>query len=65
MLGSMAALPGRAQQMPAPAAARPLPPTVLTGTVRDAQGQPLELVVVSVEGQPGGATTTPTGAFSL
>jgi hypothetical protein len=60
----MAALPGRAQQAPTTEAARSQP-TVLTGTVRDAQGQPLELVVVSVEGQPGGATTTATGAFSL
>ncbi len=56
-----AALPAGAQQLPA---AVPQLLT-LTGTVRDAQGQPLELVVVSVEGQPGGATTTAAGEFTL
>ncbi|RYY20235.1 MAG: TonB-dependent receptor [Cytophagaceae bacterium] len=67
MGGLLLARPGHGQQAPAPA-----PPSgpraqglVLTGTVRDAQGQPLELVVVSVEGQPGGATTTAQGTFSL
>ena len=40
-------------------------PGVLTGTVRDAQGQPLELVLISLEGQPGGATTTAEGTFAL
>ena len=50
----------RAQQ--APGATLPL---VLTGTVRDAQGAPLELVVVGLEGQPGGATTGPDGTFRL
>ena len=39
--------------------------TTLTGTVRDAQGAPLELVVVALEGQPGGATTGPDGTFRL
>jgi hypothetical protein len=37
----------------------------LSGTVRDAQGQPLELVVVALEGQPGGATTNAQGEFTL
>jgi hypothetical protein len=37
----------------------------LSGTVRDAQGQPLELVVVAIEGQPGGATTNAQGEFAL
>jgi len=55
--------PAGAQQAPAPVA--PATATVLTGTVRDAQGQPLELVVVGLEGQPGGATTTAQGTFTL
>ncbi|WP_231590597.1 TonB-dependent receptor [Hymenobacter terrenus] len=37
----------------------------LTGTLRDASGQPLELAAVAVEGQPGGANTTAEGTFSL
>lgn len=37
----------------------------VTGTLRDASGQPLELAVVGIEGQPGGATTTAEGNFSL
>lgn len=53
-----------AQSVPGPPPAAALP-AVLTGTVRDAQGQPLELVVVSLEGQPGGATTTAQGTFAL
>ena len=52
------------QSVPGAPAAAPLP-AGLTGTVRDAQGQPLELVVVSLEGQPGGATTTAQGTFAL
>ncbi|WP_232341368.1 TonB-dependent receptor [Hymenobacter ginkgonis] len=58
-----ATLPAVAQQAPA----APTPPllTTLSGTVRDAQGQPLELVVVSLEGQPGGATTAADGSFTL
>ena len=64
VVGCLVAGPGQAQQVPAlasPAAG----PAVLTGTVLDAQGQPLELVVVSLEGQPGGATTTAEGTFAL
>ncbi|QKG56451.1 TonB-dependent receptor [Hymenobacter sp. BRD128] len=57
-----AAGPVLAQQVSAPAAAQT---TVLTGTVRDAQGQHLELVVVGLEGQPGGATTDAQGRFTL
>ncbi|WP_375416014.1 TonB-dependent receptor plug domain-containing protein [uncultured Hymenobacter sp.] len=58
-------LAGRAQ-IEAPTAAPVLPAApVLTGTVRDAQGQPLELVVVGLEGRPGGATTTAEGTFRL
>jgi hypothetical protein len=55
--------PVLAQQAPVPAALAQA--TVLTGTVRDAQGQPLELVVVGLEGQPGGATTDAQGNFTL
>ena len=53
----------RAQTVPiaAPAAGT----LTLSGTVRDAAGAPLELVSVSVLGQPGGATTTALGQFSL
>jgi len=55
--------PAWAQQVPTP----PVAPAqaVLTGIVRDAQGSPLELVVVGLEGQPGGATTGPDGTFQL
>ncbi len=56
--------PGHGQQLPAAGVPR-AQGLVLTGTVRDAQGQPLELVVVSVVGQPGGATTTADGSFTL
>jgi hypothetical protein len=62
--GLLLAQPGHGQQAPAAGASR-AQGLVLTGTVRGAQGQPLELVVVSVEGQPGGATTTADGSFSL
>ena len=37
----------------------------VTGTLRDASGQPLELAAVGVEGQPGGANTNAEGTFSL
>ncbi|MBD2768381.1 TonB-dependent receptor [Hymenobacter sp. BT664] len=37
----------------------------VSGTLRDANGKPLELAVVGVEGQPGGANTTAAGTFSL
>ncbi|WP_195809216.1 TonB-dependent receptor [Hymenobacter polaris] len=58
--------PVLAQQAPAPAAPPATPAVlVLSGTVRDAQGQPLELVVVGLEGLPGGATTGPDGTFRL
>ncbi|GAC1374456.1 MAG: carboxypeptidase-like regulatory domain-containing protein [Hymenobacter sp.] len=52
----------------------PLPPPVgapaptsvtISGSLQDANGQPLELAAVGVEGQPGGTNTTATGAFSL
>jgi len=62
--GLLLAQPGHGQQAPAASAPR-AQNLVLTGTVRDAQGQPLELVVVSVEGQPGGATSTADGNFTL
>ncbi len=62
--GCLAAGPGRAQQVPVPAGPA-TGPAVLTGTVLDAQGQPLELALISLEGQPGGATTTAQGTFAL
>ncbi|WBA43047.1 TonB-dependent receptor [Hymenobacter canadensis] len=37
----------------------------LSGTVRDAAGQPLEQVGVGVEGQPGGTVTDSKGRFTL
>ncbi|MBC6698822.1 TonB-dependent receptor [Hymenobacter puniceus] len=37
----------------------------LSGTVRDAAGQPLEQVGVGVEGQPGGTVTDAKGRFTL
>ncbi|QNP51744.1 hypothetical protein H9L05_17540 [Hymenobacter qilianensis] len=36
---------------------------VVSGSVRDANGQPLELVDIGVEGQPGGTTTDAGGNF--
>ena len=62
--GLLLAHPGHGQQLPAAGVPR-AQGVVLTGTVRDAQGRPLELVVVSVAGQPGGATTTADGNFTL
>ncbi|WP_133272878.1 TonB-dependent receptor plug domain-containing protein [Hymenobacter radiodurans] len=38
---------------------------LVSGTVRNADGQPLELVDIGVEGQPGGTTTDTGGQFSL
>ncbi|RYY08013.1 MAG: carboxypeptidase-like regulatory domain-containing protein, partial [Cytophagaceae bacterium] len=67
-LASLTAVPraSHGQQAPTAPAANPRAAGLtLTGTVRDALGQPLELVVVSVEGQPGGATTTAQGTFTL
>ncbi|WP_375437544.1 carboxypeptidase-like regulatory domain-containing protein [uncultured Hymenobacter sp.] len=37
----------------------------ISGTVRDADGQPVELVGVGVEGQPGGTSTDSNGRFTL
>ena len=49
------------------APAVPADATVITlvGTLRDANGLPLELAAVGVEGQPGGANTTAEGTFAL
>ncbi|MBF9238948.1 TonB-dependent receptor [Hymenobacter sp. BT683] len=54
-------------QITQPAAEKAPASTVVTvtGTLRDATGQPLELAAVGVEGQPGGANTSAEGAFSL
>ena len=58
-------LPGTAvAQTPVPAASAAAVLTV-SGTLRDASGQPLELAAVGVEGQPGGANTNADGSFSL
>ena len=48
-----------------PPQSTPAAPIVLSGTVRDAQGEPLELVVVGIEGLPGAATTSAQGTFRL
>ncbi|MFC7668863.1 carboxypeptidase regulatory-like domain-containing protein [Hymenobacter humi] len=58
---------GAFAQIPEPAPAKTSAATVvtLTGTLRDANGQPLELASVAVEGQPGGTNTTAEGTFSL
>lgn len=37
----------------------------LTGTISDANGQPLELAIVGIEGEPGGVSTNTGGAFRL
>jgi len=37
----------------------------ISGTLRDAAGQPLELASVGIEGQPGGANTATDGSFVL
>ena len=52
-------------QTPGPAEVPAATVVTLTGTLRDASGQPLELAAVGIEGQPGGANTTAEGAFSL
>ena len=62
LLLALLAQPALAQQEPA---AAPRAGLVLTGTVRDPQGRPLELVILGVEGQPGGATTAADGSFTL
>ncbi|AIZ63949.1 colicin receptor [Hymenobacter sp. DG25B] len=48
-----------------PAVAQQAGPTQVSGTVRDAAGQPLELVVVGIEGLPGASTTDEQGHFML
>ena len=54
-------------QTPAPVRTAPgsAATVLVTGTLRDADGQPLELAAVGVEGQPGGGNTTVAGTFSL
>ncbi|WP_310392568.1 TonB-dependent receptor plug domain-containing protein [Hymenobacter sp.] len=58
---------GAQAQIPTPAPVQgPAAAVVsITGTLRDANGQPLELAAVGVEGQPGGTNTTAEGAFVL
>jgi hypothetical protein len=54
-------------QTPADAPLQAPAATIVTikGTLRDANGQPLELAAVGVEGQPGGTNTAADGSFSL
>ncbi|MBF9140296.1 TonB-dependent receptor [Hymenobacter properus] len=59
------ATPDVQAQNPAGAAPAQAGTITLTGTLRDTNGQPLELASVGVEGQPGGANTTAEGFFSL
>ncbi|MDO7851839.1 TonB-dependent receptor [Hymenobacter convexus] len=59
------AAPGLQAQTPAPSPPAQAGVITLTGTLRDANGQPLELASVGVEGQPGGANTSAEGVFSL
>ena len=60
----LAPLGARAQN-PAPVQTPAAALLTITGTLRDAGGQPLELAAVGVEGQPGGANTNAEGVFSL
>ena len=54
-------------QTPAPVRTAPGSVAIVfvTGTLRDIDGQPLDLAAVGVEGQPGGGNTTAAGTFSL
>lgn len=54
-----------AQVVPNAAVQIPAGVVTVTGTLLDANGQPLELAAVGVEGQPGGANTTAEGVFTL
>ncbi|MDU0370111.1 TonB-dependent receptor plug domain-containing protein [Hymenobacter endophyticus] len=51
--------------LPAPVQAQQTSRVLLTGTVRDAAGRPLEQVAVGVEGMPGGTSTDDRGRFAL
>ena len=51
--------------LPALAHAQQTARVLLTGTVRDAAGRPLEQVAVGVEGMPGGTSTDDRGRFAL
>ena len=66
LAGALTVSPVAAQELPsiteAPAAAATV---TISGTLRDADGKPLELAAVGVEGQPGGTNTDADGAFSL
>ncbi|GAA4356998.1 TonB-dependent receptor [Hymenobacter saemangeumensis] len=72
MVGGVLLLLPLALALPAPALAQvsnppaATPGTItLTGTVRDAEGKPLEVVSVGIEGQPVGTNTRPDGTFEL
>ncbi|MBO0358517.1 carboxypeptidase-like regulatory domain-containing protein [Hymenobacter sp. BT186] len=51
--------------LPAPTAVAQQNTITISGTVRDAAGQPVELVGVGVEGQAGGTATDSQGRFTL
>ncbi|MCA8830240.1 TonB-dependent receptor [Hymenobacter pini] len=51
--------------VPASVQAQQAARVLITGTVRDAAGQPLEQVAVGVEGMPGGTSTDDKGRFAL
>ena len=53
----------RAQVAPPASSAASI--VTVAGTLRDANGQPLELAAVGVEGLPGGANTAADGSFAL
>ncbi|WP_426059179.1 TonB-dependent receptor [Hymenobacter sp. B1770] len=66
MLLLLAAGQVQAQEpVPAPVQVPATAVVTVTGTLRDADGQPLELAAVGVEGQPSGANTTVEGTFKL
>ncbi|SFP90431.1 TonB-dependent receptor [Hymenobacter arizonensis] len=53
------------EPVPAPVQVPGTAVITVTGTLREANGQPLELAAVGVEGQPGGDNTTAEGVFRL
>lgn len=63
-LGPLLAAPVARAQQPETPAATPREYT-LTGTLRDNNGQPLELAAVGIEGQTTGTNTAADGSFRL
>jgi hypothetical protein len=58
-------LPATALAQTTPVETRTAATVVIRGSLRDAEGQPMELAAVGVEGQPGGANTAADGSFAL